>query len=106
VPAIIEIVTNREAANGHTITVGNQKVRIKIAAVTVSDNNAELLQCLHCIGQAEKYTELSMEETIEIMGAYVKGKGFTREQLDGVSSVITGTTSKKLIERGLVYEFV
>lgn len=29
VPAIIEIVTNREAANGRTVTVGNQKVRIK-----------------------------------------------------------------------------
>lgn len=47
-----------------------------------------------------------MEETIEIMGAYVKGKGFTREQLDGVSSVITSTTAKKLIEWGLIYEFV
>lgn len=105
-PAIIEIVTNREATNGRTITVGNQKVRLKKAAVTVSDNNADILQFLDCISQAEKYTELSMEETIEIMGAYVKGKGFTREQLAGVASVITGATAKKLIEWGLVYEFV
>ena len=57
-PAIIEIVTNREATNGRTVTVGNQKVRIKKAAVTVSDNNVELLQFLDCIGQAEKYSEL------------------------------------------------
>lgn len=106
VPAIIEIVTNREATNGRTVTVGNQKVRIKKAAVTVSDNNADLLQFLDCIGQAEKYTELSMEETIENMCAYVKGKGFTREQLAGVSSVITGASAKKLIEWGMVYEFV
>lgn len=28
-PAIIEIVTNKEATNGRTITVGSQKVRIK-----------------------------------------------------------------------------
>lgn len=104
-PAIIEIITNREATNGRTITVGSQKVRIKKAAVAVSDNNAELLQLLDGIGQAEKYSELSMEETIEIMSAYVKGKGFTREQLNGVSSAITGTTAKKLIEWGLIYEF-
>ncbi len=67
-PAIIEIVTNREDTNGRTITVGNQEVRIKKAVITVSENNAEFLQLLDGIGQAEKYTELSMEETIEIMG--------------------------------------
>lgn len=106
VPAIIEIITNREATNGRIVTVGNQKVRIKKAAVTVSDNNAELLQFLDCIGQVEKYTELSMEETIEIMSDYVKRKCFTREQLAGVSFVITGVTAKKLIEWGLIYEFV
>ena len=105
-PAIIEIVTNREATNGRTVTVGNQKVRIKKAAVTVSDNNADMLQLLDCVGQAEKYTELSMEETIEIMSAYVKRKCFTREQLAGVSSGMTGVVAKKLIEWGLIYEFV
>lgn len=106
VPAIIEIVTNKEATNGRTVTVGNQKVRIKKATVNVSDNNADILQFLDCIGQAEKYTELSIVETIENMSTYVKGKGFTREQLAGVSSVITGANAKKLIEWGLVYEFV
>ncbi len=106
VPAIIEIVTNREATNGRMVTVGNQKVRIKKAAVTVLDNNADLLQLLDCVGQAEKYTELPMEETIEIMSAYVRRKGFTREQLAGVASGMTGVTAKKMIEWGLVYEFV
>lgn len=105
-PAIIEIVTNREATNGRTVTVGNQRVRIKKAAINISDNNADILQFFDCVGHAEKYTELSMEETIEIMSGYVKEKGFTREQLAGVSSVITGATAKKLIEWGLVYEFV
>ena len=104
-PAIIEIVTNREATNGRTITVGNQKVRIKKAAVTVSDNNAELLQLLDGIGQAEKYTELPMEETIDTMLSYVKQKRFTKEQLSEVLSAITGATAKKLIEWGMIYEF-
>ena len=47
-----------------------------------------------------------MEETIEIMNAYVKRKGFTREQLAGVTSGMTGAVAKKLIEWGQVYEFV
>ena len=105
VPAVIEIVTNREATNGRVITVGNQRVRIKKSAVTVSDNNAELLQLLDSIGQAEKYTELPMEETIDTMLSYVKQKRFTKEQLSEVSSVITGATAKKLIEWGMIYEF-
>jgi hypothetical protein len=104
-PAVIEVVTNREATNGRMVTVGNMKVRIRKSAVTVSDYNAELLQLLDGIGQAEKYTELPMNETIDTMTAYVKEKGFTKEQLVGVSSVLTGATAKKMIEWGLVYEF-
>lgn len=104
-PAVIEIVTNREATNGRMITVGNQKVRIKKPIVTVSNSNAELLQLLDSIGQAEKYTELSMEETIDTMLSYVKQKGFTKEQLSEVSSSLTGTTAKKLIEWGMIYVF-
>jgi hypothetical protein len=104
-PAVIEVVTNREATNGRMVTVGNMKVRIKKPAVTVSDDNAELLQLLDGIGQVEKYTELSMNETIDTMVAYVKEKRFTKEQLAAVSSVLTGSTAKKMIEWGLVYEF-
>lgn len=105
VPAVIEIVTNKEATNGRMITVGNQKVRVKKSSVPVSDNNAELLQLLDGIGQAEKYTELPMEETIDTMLSYVKQKKFTKEQLSEVASVITGATAKKLIEWGMIYEF-
>ncbi len=104
-PAVIEIVTNREATNGRTITVGNQKVRIKKSVVAVSDNNAELLQLLDGIVQAEKYTEFAMEETVARMISYVRMKHFTKEQLSEVSSVITGATAKKLIEWGMIYEF-
>lgn len=104
-PAIIEVVTNRESTNGRLITIGNQKVRVKKPTVTISDSNVELLQLLDSIGQAEKYTELSLEETIETMISYVKQKRFTKEQLSEVSSFITGATAKKLIEWGVIYEF-
>ena len=104
-PAVIEIVTNKEATNGRTVTVGNQKVRIKKSAVTVSENNADLLQLLDGIRQAEKYTELPMEETIDTMCSYVRQKHCTKEQLSEVSSGLTGATAKKLIEWGMIYEF-
>lgn len=104
-PAVLEVVTNRESTNGRMITVGSQKVRIKKPAVTISDSNAELLQLLDSIGQAEKYTELTMEETIDTMISYVKRKCFTKEQLSEVSSALTGATAKKLIEWGIIYEF-
>ena len=67
VPAVIEIVTNKEATNGRMLMVGNQKVRVKKAPVTVSDDNAELLQLLDGISQAEKYTELPIVETIDTL---------------------------------------
>ena len=104
-PAVIEVVTNREATNGRMITVGSQRVRIKKPAITVSDSNAELLQLLDTIGQAEKYSELTIEETIETLLAYMRKKRFTKEQLSEVSSVLTGATAKKLIEWGMIYEF-
>jgi len=104
-PAVIEVVTNHEATNGRMIMVGNLKVRIKKPSVTISDSNAEILQLLDSIGQAEKYTELPLDETIDTMISYIKKKRFTKEQLSQVSSILTGATAKKLIEWGMIYEF-
>ena len=104
-PAVIEIVTNREATNGRTLMVGNQKVRVKKSAIPVSEDNAELLQLLDSVGQAEKYTELTIEETVDVLITYMRKKKFTKKQLSDVSSVLTGATAKKLIEWGIIYEF-
>ena len=104
-PAIIEVVTNREATNGRMVMVGNQKVRVKKSSVTISESNAELLQLLDAIGQAEKYTDLTIKETIEKLIVYMRKKRFTQKQLSEVSYILTGTTAKKLIEWGMIYEF-
>ena len=45
-PAVIEVVTNREATNGRMVKIGKLTVRIKKSTLTVSDSNAELLQLL------------------------------------------------------------
>ena len=78
---------------------------MKKSAIPVSEDNAELLQLLDSVGQAEKYTELTMKETVEILSAYIRKKKFTKEQLSDVSSALTGATAKKLIEWGMIYEF-
>ncbi len=104
-PAIIEVVTNREATNGRMVMIGNQKVRVKKSSVPISESNAELLQLLDAIGQAEKYTELTIKETIEKLIVYMRKKRFTQKQLSEVSYILTGTTAKKLIEWGMIYEF-
>lgn len=104
-PAVIEIVTNRESTNGRMLMIGNQKVRVKKSSISVSEDNAELLQLLDAIGQAEKYTELAIEQTVDILITYIRKKKFTKGQLSDVSSALTGATAKKMIEWGMIYEF-
>lgn len=104
-PAVIEIVTNRESTAGRTISIGSQSVRIKKSPVEITDENAALLQLLDGIGQAEKYTELSLDDTIKTLICYIRKKGFSKKELSDVSCVLTGATAKKLIEWGMIYEF-
>lgn len=104
-PAVIDVVTNREATNGRMVMVGSQKVRVKKSVIPVSENNAELLQLLDSIGQAEKYTELTIKETVDVFIAYMRTKKFTKKQLSEVVSALTGPTAKKMIEWGMIYEF-
>lgn len=104
-PAVVEVVTNRESTNGRFVMVGKQKVRVKKSIIQISESNADLLQLLDGITQAEKYTELTINETVEILTAYIRRKKFTQKQLSDVSTALTGGTAKKLIEWGIIYEF-
>lgn len=104
-PAVIEIVTNRESTAGRNISIGSQSVRIKKSPIEITDENAALLQLLDGIGQAEKYTELSLDDTIKTLICYIRKKGFSKKELSDVSCVLTGATAKKLIEWGMIYEF-
>ena len=104
-PAVIEIVTNRESTKGRTVTIGNQAVRLKRSAISISRENAELLQLMDTIAQMDRYTELTSQDAIELLKKYIREKGFTQSQLSAVIPAITGMTAKKLIESGFVYEF-
>lgn len=104
-PAVIEIVTNKESTKGRTVTIANQAVRLKRPVISISQENVELLQFIDTVGQMDRYTELASQDATELLKKYIRKKGFTQSQLNAVIPTITGTTAKKLLERGLVYEF-
>ena len=104
-PGILELVSNCESSKGREVTLGNLKLRIKKPITEITEQNAKILQLLDGISQAHQYSELSEQETIECINHYVKQQKFTREQLNSVSSYITPSTAKKLIEWGTIYEF-
>ncbi len=104
-PATLEIITSKESTKGRTVTVGTQVVRLKRPAVTITSGNAGLLQFLDGVSQAEKYSELSNTETGALLKNYAKQQNYSKEILFDVLPGITGSTAKKLIEWGIVYEF-
>ena len=104
-PAIIEIVTNKESTKGRTITIGGQTVRLKRPSLCITDENATILQFLDTVSQADKYSELAEAEMIERLQAYLLKCNLTKKQLSEVSPALTGSTAKKLIEWGMIYAF-
>ena len=105
-PAILEIITSKEATKGRNVSVGSQIVRLKRPATTITSENVGLLQFLDAVSQAEKYSELSDAETGALLKNYAKQKNYSKALLSGVLSGITGSTAKKLIEWGIIYEFI
>lgn len=104
-PAVIEIVTNKEATKGRTVTIGGQTIRIKGSALPINDSNAAVLQFLDTVSQAEKYSELPEPEMVDRLKSYLKRCQITQKQLSAVSTSLTGNTARKLIEWGIIYEF-
>ena len=104
-PAVLEIVTSKESTKGRTVTIGAQTIRLKRPAVAITSQNAGLLQFLDIITQAEKYSEFSETETRALLRNYVRKQNYSRPLLSSVFPAVTGTTAKKLIEWGIIYEF-
>lgn len=104
-PAVLEIVTEKEATKGRAVSVGTQSVRLKRPAVSVTSENAGLLQFLDLVAQAEKYSELSEAETRACLQNYARKQAYGRELLFQVLPAVTGSTAKKLIKQGIIYDF-
>lgn len=104
-PAVMEIVTNKESTKGRMVTVGGQSIRLKRPAITVTQENADLLQVIDAIGQMDRYAELEKADALALFRNYIREKEFSQTQLAEILPAVTGTTAKKLIEGGLIYEF-
>lgn len=104
-PATLEIITSKESTKGRIVTVGTQTVRLKRPAITITSENAGLLQFLDSVSRAERYSELSDMETGILLKNYAKQKSYSKDLLSSVLSGFTGSTAKKLIKWGIVYEF-
>ena len=91
-PAVLEIVSNRETTKG-------------CSTIPITDENAGLLQFLNAISQAEKYSELTDEETGRVLRKYARQQNYSRKLLSLALPALTGNTAKKLIEWGIIYEF-
>lgn len=104
-PAVIEVVTDKEATKGRTVTVGRQNVRLRRPAMQITKENALLLQFLDAVSTAEKYAELPQQEMTALLKQYLCKHSFTRKQLADSLSSVTAQTAKKLIEWGLIYDF-
>lgn len=104
-PAVIEVVTDKEATKGRTVTVGSQNVRLRRPAMQITKENALLLQFLDTVSTAEKYAELPQQEMTALLKQYLRKNSFTQKQLAEALPSVTAQTAKKLIEWGLIYEF-
>lgn len=104
-PAVLEIVTNKEATKGRLVTIGGQNIRVKRSVLPITEDNVKILQFLDTVSIAEKYSELDQRETIERLKEYLRQCNLTKKQLSDVSTTLTGNTAKKLIEWGMIYEF-
>ncbi len=104
-PAVTEIVTNKESTKGRTVVIGGQTVRVKKSTVFITKENARLLQFLDTVSQAERYSEVDEQETITRLKFYIKKCCFKKDQLAEVAVALTGNTAKKLIEWGMIYDF-
>ncbi len=50
-PAVIEIVTNKESTKGRTVMIGGQNVRVKRSLIPITEKNASVLQFLDTVSQ-------------------------------------------------------
>ena len=55
--------------------------------------------------RAEKYSELTDEETGRVLRKYARQQNYSRKLLSLALPALTGNTAKKLIEWGIIYEF-
>lgn len=96
VPAVIEIVTNKEATRGREVMIKNRKFVIKKSRTEINNRNAAAYTVLQLFDDFGKETELD-ENASERLSEFIRQQGVTKEQLLNLSVKFPARTMRKLI---------
>ena len=100
VPPLLEIVTNRESAQVRYVNVGPQKVRLRRARATITNENVNALQLLDLLSNI---TPNAMDETEWFMlSKYISDSGVTKSKIFKYIDLFPVLAMKNLMEIGII----
>lgn len=103
VPNTPEITTNKEASLKRTISLdGKRKVLLKRPRVQITVDNCRLLPLLDLITAED--ADMLINNTL--LSNYIQKEKLRRSDLQDVIAAYPAKTSQKMIETGLIYEFL
>lgn len=103
VPNTPEITTNKEASLKRTISLdGKRKVLLKRPRVQITVDNCRLLPLLDLITAED--ADMLINNTL--LSDYIQKEKLRRSDLQDVIAAYPAKTSQKMIETGLIYEFL
>lgn len=97
-PAVLEIITEKESTKGRNVSIGSQSLRLKCPAINITKENASLLQFWGAVSQAEKYSELSENDTKAVLCNYARKQTYSQELLASVLPGITGSCPARTLQ--------
>lgn len=103
VPIKEEITSNYAPAQVREVSIKNQKYLIRRPAVTITEENAYVLQLLDCLKDIDKSAEEDMEKCGKILTNYANEHRITREQVDKLLAYYPLKIYKAIYETGVKY---
>jgi len=102
VPAIREIVTNKEQSNRRSVTEKYTKIILRKPYVKVTNDNYKILQFLDFIN---KFEIILITDNYNLLKKYIIINKFTKKKLLDVLFKYPNKVSSKLVESELLYVF-
>lgn len=102
VPNTVEIVTNLESSRKRDILLGNQKLRLRKARISITSKNAKILQLLELMNSVS-VNKLSDKQK-QILKAYIRTQNIKFSDIMPYVNSYPAKVSKNLIESGIINE--
>lgn len=102
VPNILEIYTNNEPSRVREVSVGNQKILLRHARATITDQNAATM----CFLELMNFTDSDFYDTgkKEAMMNFINKNKITRESIARYTPFFPDKTLRTLVESGIIYD--